>query len=306
MIPIVATNLLSDFTTRPVTATTGPLDAAQHDVGAFIRYALEGFLDELRAQIDEVGQENIQIHWESYVYETFRGSRPQRLRTRQRELALSMRDGVWFGARQITELTPRLARLYARVGERTPLVTSTTSSRWGWSLVTAENIAYGETSSAHSFRQHGKRRIVKPSTRHSPTSRRPTFRRSSMRTRSDLGAHRPSRKPDDDAEHHACNRRCLGGLDIACLGAQTRLMVADAIQGPHQTAPRRGLHLPSRQRRPRGLVTRPVSRIHHPNARHLARPRPQGTEDDRRIPDQDTTSRSTPGRRPDTGTGGHE
>ena len=120
VIPIVATNLLSDFYNKTRDGYYRALDAAQHDVGAFIRYALEGFLDELRAQIDEVKQENIQIHWESYVYETFRGQPSTETRTRQRELALSMRDGVWFGARQITELTPRLARLYARVGERTP------------------------------------------------------------------------------------------------------------------------------------------------------------------------------------------
>lgn len=36
-----------------------------------MRYALAGFLDELRTQIARVRQENLEVHWESYVYEVF-------------------------------------------------------------------------------------------------------------------------------------------------------------------------------------------------------------------------------------------
>ncbi|AXH48366.1 nucleotidyl transferase [Gordonia phage Floral] len=120
VVPLVATNLLSDFYNKTRDAYYLALDAAQRDVVNFIRYALEGFLDEVRAQIEEVKAENIQIHWESYVYETFRGQPSTETRTRQRELALSMPDGQWLTARQITELTTRLAGLYAKVGPRTP------------------------------------------------------------------------------------------------------------------------------------------------------------------------------------------
>ena len=120
VVPIVATNLLSDFYNKTRDAYYLALDAAQHDVVAFIRYALDGFLDEVRGQIEEVKEENIQIHWESYVYETFRGQPSTETRTRQRELALSMPDGEWITARQGTQLTTRLAGLYAKVGERTP------------------------------------------------------------------------------------------------------------------------------------------------------------------------------------------
>ena len=68
VVPIVATNLLSDYYNK--TRDHGyyrALDAAQRDVNLFIRYALDGFLDELRGQIDVVKAENIQIHWESYA-----------------------------------------------------------------------------------------------------------------------------------------------------------------------------------------------------------------------------------------------
>lgn len=141
VVPIVATNLLSDFYNK--TRDHGyyrALDAAQRDVSFFIRYALEGFLDELRAQIEVVKQENIEIHWESYVYEVFRGMPDTETRTRQRELALSMPEDRWIAAKDATELTPRLARLYTKVGERTP--TRDLNDLWKLDLVQKEKRRY--------------------------------------------------------------------------------------------------------------------------------------------------------------------
>lgn len=121
VVPIVATNLLSDYYNK--TRDHGyyrALDAAQRDVIAFIRYALVGFLEELRGQIEVVKAENIQIHWESYVYEVFRDMPDTETRTRQRELALAMPEGKWLTAKDVTDLNTALARFYAKVGERTP------------------------------------------------------------------------------------------------------------------------------------------------------------------------------------------
>ncbi|OKH63160.1 hypothetical protein EB73_26485 [Mycobacterium sp. SWH-M3] len=122
VVPIVATNLLSDYYNK--TRDHGyyrALDEAQGDINKFIRYALDGFLDELRAQIEVVKAENIQIHWESYVYEVFRNEMPDtETRTRQRELALAMPEGKWITAKEATDLNTTLARFYAKVGERTP------------------------------------------------------------------------------------------------------------------------------------------------------------------------------------------
>lgn len=121
VVPIVATNLLSDHYNK--TRDHGyyrALDAAQGNVLAFIRYALAGFLDEVRAQIDVVKAENIQIHWESYVYGVFSDMPDTETRTRQRELALVMPEDRWITSKEATDLNTRLARLYARVGDRTP------------------------------------------------------------------------------------------------------------------------------------------------------------------------------------------
>lgn len=121
VVPIVATNLLSDHYNK--TRDHGyyrALDAAQGDVVTFIRYALDGFLDEVRAQIEVVKAENIQIHWESYVYGVFGDMPDTETRTRQRELALVMPEDRWITAKDATDLNTRLARLYAKVGDRTP------------------------------------------------------------------------------------------------------------------------------------------------------------------------------------------
>lgn len=141
VVPLVATNLLSDFYNK--TRDHGyyrALDAAQGDVISFIRYALDGFLDELRAQIEVVKAENVQIHWESYVYEVFRDMPDTETRTRQRELALAMPEGRWITAKEATDLNTTLARLYAKMGDRTP--TRDLNDLWKLELVLKDKRRY--------------------------------------------------------------------------------------------------------------------------------------------------------------------
>lgn len=120
VVPIVATNLLSDHYNKTRSAYYLALDGAQRDVRGFVNYALRGFVDELREQIDTVRSENLQIHWESYVYEIFRGRPSSEARDRQRDVALHLESDVAYTPEEITELTTGLARKYAKIGERTP------------------------------------------------------------------------------------------------------------------------------------------------------------------------------------------
>ncbi|KXO97756.1 Fic family protein [Tsukamurella pseudospumae] len=120
VVPIVATNLLSDFYNKTRDGYYRALDSAQSDVRTFVDYALAGFLDEVRAQIETVKAENIQIHWESHVYETFKAQPSTTTRTRQRDLVLAMPSGAWMTSKEATQLTPALAGQYALCGERTP------------------------------------------------------------------------------------------------------------------------------------------------------------------------------------------
>ncbi len=77
-------------------------------------------LDELRQQIDLVRTENLAIHWESYVYETFRRLPNTEARDRQRALALSVQAEQVVTPETIKVLTPDLARRYALAGKRLP------------------------------------------------------------------------------------------------------------------------------------------------------------------------------------------
>lgn len=120
IVPLVATNLLSDYYNKTRTAYYRALDHAQRDVAAFVRYAVQGFVDELREQIEMVKSESMDIHWESYVYETFRSKPSTAARDRQRELALSMPAEGGTTPEGATNLTTSLARKYALCGDRTP------------------------------------------------------------------------------------------------------------------------------------------------------------------------------------------
>ena len=120
VVPLVATNLLSDHYNKTRDAYYLALDAAQQDIGRFIRYAVQGFVDELRDQIKTVRRENLDVHWESYVYEKFRSLPRTQARDRQREIALSMPLNVFLTPDQVTAISASLARRFAMCGERTP------------------------------------------------------------------------------------------------------------------------------------------------------------------------------------------
>jgi Fic family protein len=119
VIPDVATGLLSDHYNKTRGQYYLALDGAQRDVTSFIGYALQGLLDELRSQIAMVRGENLAIHWESYVYETFRAKPSTVARDRQRQLALTMTE-KWISANEATELTPAIAKKYGGAGPRMP------------------------------------------------------------------------------------------------------------------------------------------------------------------------------------------
>jgi Fic family protein len=120
VVPIVATNLLSDHYNKTRSAYYLALDEAQRDVNRFVGYAVRGFVDELRAQIETVRQENLAIHWESYVHEIFRSKPSTEARDRQRELALSLKQDITVHPEEVADINTSLARRYAVCGPRTP------------------------------------------------------------------------------------------------------------------------------------------------------------------------------------------
>lgn len=120
IVPLVATNLLSDHYNKTRPEYYLALDAAQRNVADFVKYAVRGFIGEIRGQVSEVRRESLEIHWESYVYERFKSMPNTEARDRQRQLALDMPGDRSITKEEATELTVGLAKLYAVCGERTP------------------------------------------------------------------------------------------------------------------------------------------------------------------------------------------
>ena len=120
-VPLVAANLLSEHYNRTRTRYYQRLEDASKrgDVDGFLLYAAEGYTDLLREQIDRVQAMQRQIAWESLIHSTLDDDPPGPTRERRLTLALAMPENQAISRRQITELTPGLARIYAGVGAKT-------------------------------------------------------------------------------------------------------------------------------------------------------------------------------------------
>jgi len=83
------------------------------DIVPFIRYAVRGFVDGLREQLDTIWAQQWDIVWRNFVHERFRGQDgPAAARQRYLALALGEKEG-WTEIGQIVDLSPRLAHAYA-------------------------------------------------------------------------------------------------------------------------------------------------------------------------------------------------
>ena len=87
------------------------------DVVPFLSYAVRGFVDGLREQLEKIWTQQWDVVWRNYVHEQFQ-NRNSPSDTRQRHLALDLGDAEeWIEVGHVAELTPRLAKAYA---SRTP------------------------------------------------------------------------------------------------------------------------------------------------------------------------------------------
>jgi len=120
-VPVVSANLLSDYYNRTRTRYYQRLEAAskRDEIDGFLLYAAQGYTDMLREQINEVQAMQRRISWESLIYEVLNTDPPGATRERRREVALRMPEETPVTRRQIAELTPALARMYATVGTKT-------------------------------------------------------------------------------------------------------------------------------------------------------------------------------------------
>jgi Fic family protein len=87
---------------------------------AFVRYALEGFVDGLREQLSMIGAQLMAVMWRDYVHDRLRdgfrnvSSAPA---VRARELVLALSEPTERS--RLTQLSPEVARLYAAASQKT-------------------------------------------------------------------------------------------------------------------------------------------------------------------------------------------
>lgn len=120
-VPLPAAHLLSDHYNKTRTEYYRQLTLASRSGGdllPFIRYALEGFLDGLRGQIQSIREQQMIVAWENYVHERFREFKTSATQKRRRDLVLEMSGHDWLEVSKLELLTPVLARDYASAGDR--------------------------------------------------------------------------------------------------------------------------------------------------------------------------------------------
>lgn len=120
LVPWVSSNVLSDHYNQTRNGYYLRLDRASkaRDVAGFLRYAAQGFVDELRDQIRLVQQQQIRVSWVNFVHEQFATKPNTDATDRQRTLVLALPSEP-VSASGVRELTPRLAGLYAVKGDKT-------------------------------------------------------------------------------------------------------------------------------------------------------------------------------------------
>lgn len=120
-VPLPAAHLLSDHYNRTRTRYYRELDRASRsggDIIPFLHYAIEGFIDGIREQIERVRIQQMEVAWENFVHELFRGENSSPAQKRRRDLALVLRSDRFTKVADIPRLSVDLAAEYANT-ERT-------------------------------------------------------------------------------------------------------------------------------------------------------------------------------------------
>ncbi|MCB2186475.1 MAG: Fic family protein [Deltaproteobacteria bacterium] len=80
----------------------------------FIEYAVQGFLDGLREQVDLIQGYQLRVAWESYIHEKF-GKLKGEANRRRRDLILAMPFTGFISSAEIPDLSTEMARYYSKL-----------------------------------------------------------------------------------------------------------------------------------------------------------------------------------------------
>ena len=122
-IPTTAAYLLSNFYNQTRTEYYRQLDKtckAKGNMADFIKYAVNGYVDELREQLKIIRMQQWDITWRNYVHEMFKDQTSEAA-VRQRHLALDLSFQTDEPVRisKIPEVSTRMATAYAKKTRKT-------------------------------------------------------------------------------------------------------------------------------------------------------------------------------------------
>lgn len=114
-VPTPATHLLSNHYNQTRSKYYRQLRLAGRgnaEVLSFVRYALQGFVDGLREQLDKIREQQFADRWEQYVYQQF-GRTKSQAQIRQRQLVLEMSEhDLPLSREQLPRLSAGLFEMY--------------------------------------------------------------------------------------------------------------------------------------------------------------------------------------------------
>lgn len=122
-IPSIAAHLLSNHYNITRTKYYQLLDRSSKSedfISDFIFYALEGFVDGLKDEIEEIQGRQLQVHWINHIHNRFKGMNSKTDdRKKDLILELSRSSEIHFSFEDIRHKTPKIAEMYANLNDIT-------------------------------------------------------------------------------------------------------------------------------------------------------------------------------------------
>lgn len=121
LVPLPAAQLLSSHYNMTRSAYYSALDRSSKGGDGpirFLEYAVQGFVDGLRAQLSHIREQQLQVMWVNYIHETFRDEK-SRASERQKLLLLNMPRTSDYVPRASLLSSGRVIRAYSTLSEKT-------------------------------------------------------------------------------------------------------------------------------------------------------------------------------------------
>lgn len=119
-VPTDSGHMLSNHYNATRSAYYQALTRARSNPAHFVEYAVQGFADGLREQIDVVERQQLRVAWRDFVYQAFEGEPRSPARDRRRTLVFELtKKAMSVRRRDLPGLSPELATAYAGKTDKT-------------------------------------------------------------------------------------------------------------------------------------------------------------------------------------------